>query len=84
MASSDLLRIFQQAIKGKATCTAARLSYEHADDREYQRLEFDGFFVANSQPYTIQSDRIGPQGDLPEATRVTAANLLTKALIDGH
>jgi hypothetical protein len=76
MGVADLRKAFNNAAGAVANCTKARLTYERANGFEYQRLEFDGFIVANSQPFTVRSDRIPPQGDLIKATSATAANLV--------
>jgi hypothetical protein len=76
MGTAQIRDAFNQAVNGQLVCTRARLTYERQNDVEYQRLEFDGHFVRNSEPFTIRSDRIGKQGDLLAATRDTAARAL--------
>lgn len=70
---------FNAAAQGKAVCTHARLKYERENDTEWQRLEFDGHFVANSEAFSVRSDRIGRQGDVTKAASDTAAALLGRA-----
>lgn len=69
---------FTAAMNGTATVTHARLRYENQNAVEYQRLEFDGHFVANGKPFKVRSDRINRQGDLLAAAAATAANLLAQ------
>lgn len=67
---------FTRATAGAATCTAARMLYEREAGVEWQRLEFDGHFMANGKPFAVRSERIGRQGDLTAAAAATAAELL--------
>lgn len=76
MGMVDVRNAFNGEVKGAATLTSATMNYERVDAIDFQRLEFEGSFVADNTPFVIRSDRIAPQGDLMEAARATAARLL--------
>jgi hypothetical protein len=76
MGIADIKKAFTQAGGGAVTCTQARLLYDREAGTEYQYLEFDGHFVADSKPFFIRSDRIAAQGNLSAAAAATAAKLL--------
>jgi hypothetical protein len=80
MGIADIKKAFIQAGGPTVTCTQARLLYDReiiaGKPTEYQYLEFDGHFVANSNPFSIRSDRIAAQGNLSAAAAATAAKLL--------
>jgi hypothetical protein len=76
MSIADVRKAFGEALGPHGTVTAARKTIDRHDEVEYDRLEFEGIFVADSAPFDIRSDRIRPGGDLAEAARAVAARLL--------
>lgn len=84
MSVAKLRNAFNEVALPLATCVKSRLYYERANDIEMQRLEFDGHFVADSEPFAIRSDLIRPNGDLIAASRATAERLLKRASKDGN
>jgi hypothetical protein len=76
MGIADVRKAFADALGAYGTVTKATKTIDRHDGVEYDRLEFEGVFVADNAPFTIRSDRIRPGGDLATAARLTAEGLL--------
>jgi len=77
MGVKELREAVTAALDGKAVCTRATLSYDHVDGVEWQILEFSGNF-ADGTAFTIKSAPVPGRGDLIQASRDTAQQLLQK------
>lgn len=77
MGVKSLREAFNGASGGKFTCSDARLSYEQADGKEWQRLTFSGTDAAGA-PFTTQSDRLGAGVEVNQAAAACALELVAK------
>jgi hypothetical protein len=77
MGVSDLREAFNAVSAPRYTCQQALLSYDRANNAEWQILTFSGR-GQDGNGFEIKSDRVGPSGDLALAARETALRLLDK------
>ncbi|MFA6267669.1 MAG: hypothetical protein WC670_18375 [Pseudolabrys sp.] len=75
MGVKELREAFNSVASPRFSANVALMDYSRAHDTEWQILTFSGT-AADGSAFTIKSDPLRAETDLPEASRVTAGRLL--------